>query len=153
MSATNLPRRPDPALAPNPTVRKGTFSFMRLPWFTRRTVSSETGRPAQAPSNRVRTVSPDELKRELASGHVKQLVDVRSPGEFAQGHIPGAKCLPLGTLPKRLAELAKDEPITLVCLSGHRSHQAASLLMRAGFTDVRHLVGGMLRWQGATQRG
>jgi rhodanese-related sulfurtransferase len=78
-----------------------------------------------------------------------QILDVREPEEFTGplGHIQGAVLIPLGELPERTGELAKDRPIVAVCRAGGRSAQATVLLQQAGFTDVANLTGGMLRWR------
>lgn len=78
------------------------------------------------------------------------LIDVRQPEEFTGplGHIQGARLIPLGTLPHRLHELEafRAHPVVTTCKAGGRSNQAATLLLDAGFTDVRSLTGGMGRW-------
>lgn len=76
------------------------------------------------------------------------LVDVRTPGEFAQGHAPGAMLIPLDQIERRLAELggAKDKPIALICRSGNRSGQAQVILEKAGFTQTVNVAGGMNAW-------
>ena len=78
-----------------------------------------------------------------------QIVDVRERDEFdgPLGRIRDAKLIPLGELPHRLDELARDRPVVAVCRSGARSAQASVLLAKAGFTDVANLAGGMLRWR------
>jgi sulfur dioxygenase len=78
-----------------------------------------------------------------------QVLDVREPAEFdgALGHIRGARPIPLGELPQRLAELDRTRPVVAVCRSGTRSAQAVSMLAKAGFPEVANLGGGMLRWR------
>ena len=77
--------------------------------------------------------------RELvAQGAV--LVDVRSPAEFAAGHIEGARNVPVGELGGRAHELgATDRPIIVYCASGTRSAMAKRTLRRAGYTAVYNL--------------
>lgn len=78
------------------------------------------------------------------------LVDVRTPGEFAEVRAPGAVLIPLGEIGRRLAELgAKDRPIALICRSGNRSAQAQRILEQAGFTKTVNVVGGMNAWEQA----
>jgi rhodanese-related sulfurtransferase len=55
--------------------------------------------------------------------------------------------MPLGQLPARVDELARDRPVVAVCRSGARSANASVLLQKAGFNDVANLAGGMLRWR------
>jgi len=76
------------------------------------------------------------------------LIDVRTPGEFAQGHAPGATLIPLDQLPQRLGELRRvqDRPIALICRSGNRSGQAQVILEKAGFTKAVNVEGGMKAW-------
>jgi rhodanese-related sulfurtransferase len=69
-----------------------------------------------------------------------RVVDVRTRGEYASGHLPGAVNIPLHELSSRLAELgAKDRAIVVYCASGQRSSRAKGLLRGAGFTNVHNL--------------
>lgn len=75
-----------------------------------------------------------------------QLVDVRSPAEFASGHISGAVNVPVQELDQRLNELQPtDRPIVVYCRSGNRSRAAAQILQSGGFSKV-HDLGAMSRW-------
>jgi NADPH-dependent 2,4-dienoyl-CoA reductase/sulfur reductase-like enzyme/rhodanese-related sulfurtransferase len=78
---------------------------------------------------------------QLASGDF-QIIDVRTPAEFARGHIPGASNVPLEELRGRLDELQKDRPVWLVCAVGQRAYYANRALLQRGY-DVRILSGGM----------
>ena len=74
------------------------------------------------------------------------LVDVRTPGEFASGHIDGARNIPVDVLGGRLRELSeKDATIVVYCRSGARSGRASKILTSNGFTNV-HDLGPMSRW-------
>ena len=74
------------------------------------------------------------------------LIDVRSPQEYASGHVDGARNIPVGEIAERAAEVgAKDAPVVVYCRSGMRSSQAKSALEAAGFTQV-HNLGGIDRW-------
>jgi sulfur dioxygenase len=79
------------------------------------------------------------------------ILDVREPAEYVGelGHLPGARLIPVGELPRRLEELAglEHRRVVTVCRSGGRSATAAAILSVAGFTDVRSLEGGMRRWR------
>jgi rhodanese-related sulfurtransferase len=77
-----------------------------------------------------------------------QVIDVREPEEFASGHIPGAKLIPLGQLPERLGEVDRTRDAVIVCRSGGRSSKACELLASHGFDRVYNLMGGMLQWEG-----
>lgn len=66
-----------------------------------------------------------------------RIIDVRSPGEFADEAYPGAVNIPLSILPAKVEDLgSKEGPIVLYCASGARSAQAARFLKEAGFTNI-----------------
>ena len=75
-----------------------------------------------------------------------QLVDVRNPGEVADGVIDGAITIPVMQLPARLDELDPDRRTVVYCAGGYRSSVAASLLRRAGFAEVADIDGGWSAW-------
>ncbi|WP_215407544.1 rhodanese-like domain-containing protein [Janthinobacterium sp. JC611] len=77
------------------------------------------------------------------------IVDVRSAEEFASGHLPDAKNIPLPELAKRLGELEKfkTRPIVVVCQKGSRSATAVGLLGKAGFAEATSLEGGLDEWK------
>jgi rhodanese-related sulfurtransferase len=93
------------------------------------------------------TITIDELSRLSRSGLKPEIVDVRSETEFAAGHIPGAKCIPLQQLPHRHADLGAEDLI-LVCEAGVRAGMAQkSLSQRDGTVFV--LDGGTRAWREA----
>ncbi len=94
-------------------------------------------------TRRLPQVKVCDLKAGLKRGGAPLVLDVRTPGEWKESHVGGARHLPLPALPSRLAELPKDRPLAVVCGSGYRSSIAASLLLRAGHTHVANVVGGM----------
>jgi rhodanese-related sulfurtransferase len=79
------------------------------------------------------------------------IIDVREAHEFAGGHLPGARNIPLKELAGRVAELAawKEKPLILVCSSGVRSGRACVTLKKQGFTDLACLDGGVPAWERA----
>lgn len=79
------------------------------------------------------------------------VLDVRTPGEFADGHIAGATLLPVQQLQQRLGELMPrvNDPVFIYCHSGNRSTVAAKLLVDAGFTNVMNLRRGTIEWKSA----
>jgi len=89
------------------------------------------------------------LRDLLQRGESCAVVDVREPMEFAGGHLDCARLIPLGELEQRLGELNPEQPVVVVCRSGKRSAQGASLLQNKGFKDVRSLDGGLLAWEEA----
>lgn len=76
------------------------------------------------------------------------LLDVREDHEWRAGHAPGARHIPLGALPDRLAELPDGVPLVTACAHGLRSARAARLLARTG-REVYNLRGGMHAWAAA----
>lgn len=77
--------------------------------------------------------------RRLVSGGAK-LIDVRSPEEFADGHLEGAVNIPVAQLEARLGEVGpKDAPVVVYCRSGHRASKAKQVLEAAGFKAVHNL--------------
>lgn len=64
------------------------------------------------------------------------LLDVRGAAEWGSGHLPGAKHIPLGDLPARVAEVPRDKPVVVYCRTGTRSKIGISVLRRAGFTQL-----------------
>ena len=89
-------------------------------------------------------VSSAEARQLVRAG--ARLVDVRTPGEFAAGHISGAINIPVQQLDARMSELQpKYAAVVVYCRSGHRSGNAARMLKNAGFVAVRDL-GPMSHW-------
>lgn len=83
-------------------------------------------------------------------GDVKTVIlDVRTPEEYAKGHIQGAVLLPLYELAERMGEVPLDRPVYVICYSGERSLQAVKFLMSQGYRLVFHVSQGMVKWQGA----
>ena len=101
-----------------------------------------------AACSHVRTGDPtvgDEARRRVEAGAT--LVDVRSPEEFAEGHLPGAVNIPVGELAQLLGELGPTStPVVVYCRSGARSSRAERLLKEQGFQDVFNL-GPMSAWR------
>lgn len=97
-------------------------------------------------------MTPAELQERLAAGRRPLMIDVREPEEYAEGHIPGVKLVPLGELPQRYHELDPAQEIVLVCRSGNRSGRAQEWLWLRGLRSTYNLVGGMLAWAGPVER-
>lgn len=74
------------------------------------------------------------------------LIDVRTKGEYQEGHLPNAINIPLNELDKRVGEIPQDKPVVVVCASGNRSKSGASKLVSAGYDDVSNLKGGTMKW-------
>jgi adenylyltransferase/sulfurtransferase len=92
-------------------------------------------------------VTPRELQGRLSRGEELQLIDVREQFEWDIARIPGARLVPLATLPEVAETLDHGREIVVYCKGGSRSRAAASHLVDAGFARVANLTGGILRWQ------
>jgi rhodanese-related sulfurtransferase len=80
------------------------------------------------------------------------VVDVRTPEEFAEGHVPGAVNIPLATVGDNLAAFgANDNSIVVYCRSGYRAGKALEVLSNAGYTNLYHLEGDIQGWKEAGQ--
>lgn len=89
-------------------------------------------------------VTPEQAHDKQRAGAL--ILDVREPAEWREGHIAGAKLMPLGTLGARFFELDRKKDIVVVCRSGNRSAMATRMLKSQGFEQVSNLEGGMLAW-------
>jgi rhodanese-related sulfurtransferase len=102
------------------------------------------------PFGRVPEISARELNDLLKDGGA-QLIDVRTPAEFAMGHVAGARNVPIYSLRRTLPSLALDpsRPIVAICATAHRSPPAVRLLRAAGYENAVQLKNGMLSWYAA----
>lgn len=93
------------------------------------------------------------LERQAAGDDSLLLIDVRSPEEFAAGHVPGAINIPHADIGARLQQLraAGDKDIVLYCESGRRAGLATQTLQSNGFERVLHLEGHMQQWRARSQ--
>jgi len=101
-------------------------------------------------SGDIQDVEPVELHKILETcvdGDCPEIVDVREPWEYHQGHIPGALLIPLGQLSMRVNELNPERPVAVICATGNRSQSAAALLGQKGFKTVYNVSGGTSAWQ------
>lgn len=94
----------------------------------------------------MKTISPGELQKLLAAQPNLALLDVRTPVEFAEVHVPQAHSLPLDELNPATLPLAKDQPVYLLCRSGQRATKAADKLTKEGYTQPVVVTGGTLAW-------
>ena len=91
-----------------------------------------------------------QLNERLSRGSL-QVIDVRRPTEYFNGHVPGAFPAPLSGLETRIKDLplAKDAETAVICAGGYRSSAAASLLQKHGFTNLINVMGGTSAWVNA----
>jgi len=90
-------------------------------------------------------ITPEELKRRLDNGRAPALLDVREPWEHELCALPGARLVPLRSLPSALGTLPVERDIVVYCHHGARSRAATELLAANGYR-VSNLVGGIDRW-------
>lgn len=93
----------------------------------------------------VQALSPAAYQSQFTSDTPHLLLDVRTPGEFADGHIEGAVNIPVESLASRIAEVPSDVPVVVYCRSGNRSATASQILNSAGYGAVYDL-GGIIAW-------
>ena len=113
-------------------------------------VPTVEGTGVEAPAT-VQNLAPEEgatLIEQL--GDALTVIDVRTPAEYAEGHLEGATNLDIegGAFTAAIADLPRDEPYVVYCRSGRRSSAAAQAMIDAGFTDVYDL-GAITDWIGA----
>jgi rhodanese-related sulfurtransferase/rubrerythrin len=100
-------------------------------------------------------MSPEEA-RKFINGQPRdsyQILDVRQPKEYEQGHLAGALLMPVKEVATRLAELDRNKPLLVYCHSGVRSKAASQLLLAEGFKDVYNMSGGIVAWAGEKVSG
>jgi phage shock protein E len=95
-------------------------------------------------------LSVTEFSSKVAEAGIITL-DVRTPGEFNEGHIEGAKLIDLqsGNFESEIATLDKSKTYAVYCRSGNRSGQAVKVMSDAGFTNLYNLNGGVIDWANA----
>ena len=95
-------------------------------------------------------LSVTEFSAKIAEAGVITL-DVRTPGEFAEGYIQGARLIDFqsGNFENEIATLDKNATYAVYCRSGNRSGQAVKVMQDAGFTNVFNMNGGVIDWANA----
>ena len=103
----------------------------------------------------VESMNPHEARAYLAGKDMQDLtiLDVRQPGEYEEGHIPGAKLVPMPVLTDSLDEIDPEKPVLVYCAIGGRSRVAAQTLAGKGYDQVINLTGGFKAWNGQAAYG
>ena len=91
-------------------------------------------------------ISPVEVQKILAAQPSSAVIDVRTPIEFAEVHVPQAQNIPMDELKPSSLQLRKDQPVYLLCRSGQRATKAAEKFSREGFSQSIIVEGGTLAW-------
>ena len=96
-------------------------------------------------------VPADEILGGFAGRAAPLILDVRTPEEFAGGHVPGARNISIDELAQRVGEIAdhREQEVVVYCERGTRAAKASEMLADAGFVFVRHLEGDMSAWRAA----
>ncbi len=130
---------------------KKTLGFLIVSMVVASLSVAAQGASAIAP---YRALSPAEAKRMLEQDKTAVLLDVRTPDEYAQRHIPGSVLIPDYELAARMGKELPDKnaPIIVYCRSGNRSRNAALRLLQAGYTRV-YDAGGINAWPYPTETG
>ena len=100
-------------------------------------------------STKAPSISAAELHARRESEAAPVVIDVRTPEEYASGHIPGAVNLPFDQVAQRIAEIDAPHGVALYCMVGPRARKGESALLAAGYDKVFHLEGGLAAWQAA----
>jgi rhodanese-related sulfurtransferase len=103
----------------------------------------------QAVSAEAPSITPLELEALRSSGQAPVVIDVRTAGEYASGHIPGAIHIPFDEVATRISEVEAPNGVALYCMMGPRARKGEAALLGAGYTSVRHLDGGLAAWKAA----
>ena len=105
---------------------------------------AESEAPLEAPG-----ISPSELSARRASGTAPVVIDVRTPEEYAVGHVPGALNIPFDQVAGRISQVDAPNGVALYCMRGPRARMGETALLGAGYSSVLHLEGGLAAWQAA----
>jgi glyoxylase-like metal-dependent hydrolase (beta-lactamase superfamily II)/rhodanese-related sulfurtransferase len=110
----------------------------------------EAWRAAGLETSSVTQISVGDLRRRIDAGDELQVLDVRRPAEYADGHVPLAVAAPLAGLQGNALEaLDPSRPLAVICAGGYRSSAATSLLITRGFKEIFNVAGGTSAYVGA----
>jgi rhodanese-related sulfurtransferase len=105
-------------------------------------------------NSNVKNVTAEEANKLIIENKEVLILDVRTQGEYAGGHITGAKLIPSSELSSRVSELEKyaNKPVLVYCASGGRSPGAVQTLLKNNFTNIYHLSRGISSWTYGVKR-
>jgi rhodanese-related sulfurtransferase/glyoxylase-like metal-dependent hydrolase (beta-lactamase superfamily II) len=136
----------DPGREAESAMRLGRIGFDHIVGYLRDGLHSAAARPELS-------ATTERLSPAVAAERNATMIDVRTPNERSQKHIPGSVGVPLNRLPERAVELPKDRPLIVYCAGGYRSSIAASVLQKLGFDHVSEIAGGIAAWDGPVAHG
>ena len=110
--------------------------------------TKKTDSPTVVTAKGVSEITPQEARSAVDAAY-SQFIDVRTPEEYASGHAARSRNIPIDQLMANLDKLEKNEPVFLICQSGHRSKKAAQMLVDAGFPQAISISGGTNAWKEA----
>jgi rhodanese-related sulfurtransferase len=102
--------------------------------------------PAAADAASASNLNPRDAFTMLGQRRDLYLLDVRTPAEYREFRLAGARLIPIDQLPGRLSELPRDKPILVYCAVGSRSAQVVNYLARQGYPEIYNLSGGIYAW-------
>ncbi len=99
-------------------------------------------------------IEPDAFESMLAGKNAHQLIDVRTPDEYQDGHLANARLINFyaADFTQQLSQLDKTQPVLVYCAVGGRSGKAAAQLTKLGFSQVYDLKGGYTAWAAAGKK-
>jgi len=99
----------------------------------------------------IKKLDPQNFEKKLKESKEPILVDVRTPNEYAQGHLANAVLIDIYSddFKSRVAKLDKSKPVFVYCKAGSRSHSAVGIFQDLGFKEIYDLSGGINAWQSA----
>ncbi len=103
---------------------------------------AQSGNAVEAP-----IITPSEFEARRQSDSATVVIDVRTPEEYAAGHIPGALNIAFDQVAVHISEVEAPHGVVLYCMLGPRARKGEAALLAAGYTSVLHLEGGLAAWQ------
>jgi len=137
----------DPGREEEAALRLGRIGFDNVKGYLQDGMAALAERPDLIQTTE--RISPPMLADELTSSNPPLIIDVRTPAEWAIGHIEGSINLPLTQLQQRIDEVPHNRRIAVHCAGGYRSSIAASVLRQHGITNLIELAGGIAAWEAA----
>jgi glyoxylase-like metal-dependent hydrolase (beta-lactamase superfamily II)/rhodanese-related sulfurtransferase len=128
-------------------LRLGRIGFDIVDGYLRDGILALDGHPER--TDDIARMLPDDIAPLLSLPQPPLVLDVRTPREWAQKHIPDSVNIPLNRLAERIDELPSGRTIVVNCAGGYRSMIAASILQQHRFTELLELAGGFAAWEAA----